>query len=289
MIATQYIPSTTSKPVKLEGFEPINILKWSNSKWKSLCPYYLKTDGNETCSNPGGVLFENFYQGCKLYDVVYENEVYPSRFHHKPQYLWWKFVPETSTGDVLWKEEEDDFNHELYFRWRDQLWNCPNPIRYPNKIHRRKDTRFSLSIDANGNEIRMDYITSRKEIYLKEYLRLVRALPEYHVLLSKLNMICEIDVPANHKHGSFGLGSGPEPRLDENNICMMNIEKLETLINDPIRTWIVFGLCIANGFYLSLRILQFANSSTKSTVVSRSSTSMVSASCVGKNMSNLDQ
>lgn len=38
MIATQQIKSTTSKPISLENYEPINVLKWSNSKWKNLCP-----------------------------------------------------------------------------------------------------------------------------------------------------------------------------------------------------------------------------------------------------------
>jgi hypothetical protein len=72
MIATQRIDSTTSVPKSLEGFEVVNVLKWK----------YLETDGKEICSNPGGILFENFYQGCKVYDIVYKNKVYASRFQH---------------------------------------------------------------------------------------------------------------------------------------------------------------------------------------------------------------
>lgn len=33
MIATQQIKSTISKPISLEEYEPINVLKWNNSKW----------------------------------------------------------------------------------------------------------------------------------------------------------------------------------------------------------------------------------------------------------------
>lgn len=40
----------------------------------------------------------------------------------------------------------------------------------------------------------MDYITSRKELYVKEYIRLVRKLKKGENL-----QICEIDVPANGK------------------------------------------------------------------------------------------
>ena len=91
MITTQQIKSTTTKPVSLDTYETINVLKWNNCKWKKLCPYLLKTDGEEFCHNSGGILFENFYQGCKVYDVVYENEVYPSRYYmNNPKYLWWK-------------------------------------------------------------------------------------------------------------------------------------------------------------------------------------------------------
>jgi len=37
-----------------------------------------------------------------VYDVVYENEVYPSRYYmNNPKYLWWKFEPLIPSGDVI--------------------------------------------------------------------------------------------------------------------------------------------------------------------------------------------
>lgn len=142
MITTQQIKTTTAIPIELDNFETINVLKWNNSKWKTLCPYLLKTDGQEEYVNPGGVLFENFYQGCKIYDVVYENEVYPSKyFVNNPNYLWWKFVPISKSGDVIFKN--GIINYEAYYNWRNSLWECKNPIRYPNKIFRRKNTQFA--------------------------------------------------------------------------------------------------------------------------------------------------
>lgn len=104
----------------------------------------LKTDGNEICYNTGGILFENFYQGCK---------VYPSKYQmNNPKYLWWKFTPITLSGDII-IDNNNNINYDLYLNWRNSLWNCKNPIRYPNKIFRRKNTKFALSIDNNGNEI----------------------------------------------------------------------------------------------------------------------------------------
>jgi hypothetical protein len=250
MIATQYIKSTTQKPEKLENFEIINVLKWNNSKWKNLCPYLLKTDGEEICYNSGGILFENFYQGCKVYDIVYNNEVYASRYYMNNQkYLWWKFETITSSGDIIY--QNDLIDYELYYRWRNSLWDCKNPIRYPNKIHRRKNTQFALCIDKNGKEYKFDYITTRKEIYVKEFIRLIKKLPEYEKLLNKLKnnenlMICEMDVPSKNKKGEYGFD------CDENNICYMNIDKLEILLNDTNEAF-GHGLCIAYSLLLDLQ------------------------------------
>ena len=250
MITTQQIKSTSSEPVSLDTYETINVLKWNNSVWKNLCPYLLKTDGNEVCYNTGGILFENFYQGCKIYDVVYKNEVYPSKYQmNNPKYLWWKFDPITLTGDVIYKNGIIDY--DLYYRWRNSLWQCKNPIRYPNQIHRRKNTQFALCIDKDGKETRMDYLTSRKEIYMKEYIRLIKKLPEYKTLLNTLKkgkniMICEIDVPAKGKKGEFGKD------CDDNNICHMTIEKLKLLLNDTNEAF-GHGLCLAYSLLLDLQ------------------------------------
>jgi len=255
MIATQQIKSITTKPVSLDKYEIINVLKWNNCKWKKLCPYLLKTDGQELCHNSGGILFENFYQGCKVYDVVYENKVYPSRYYiNNPKYLWWKFEPLTSSGDIILQKEltnMDIINYELYYRWRNSLWACKNPIRYPNKIHRRKNTQFGLCVDKDGNETRMDYLTTRKQIYVKEYIRLIKNLPEYVKLLNKLKkgeniMICEMDVPANGKKGEYG------KNCDENNIYHMSIEKLEILLNDTNEAF-GHGLCLAYSLLIDLQ------------------------------------
>lgn len=249
MISTQRIKSTTTKPTCVDGYENINVLKWNNCKWKNLCPYLLKTDGEEICHNPGGILFENFYQGCKVYDVVHQNSVYPSRYHsNKPEYLWWEFHPISESGDVIY--EDGVINYELYYRWRDSLWRCKNPIRYPNKIHRRGNTQFTLCINKEGHERRFDYDMSRKEIYVKEYIRLVKKLPEYKKLLKKLKngeniMICEMDVPSKNKKGEYGKD------CDDNDICQMSIEKLEILMNDRNEAF-GHGLCLAYSLLIDI-------------------------------------
>lgn len=252
MIASQQIKSTTSCPVNLENYEAVNVLKWNNSKWKNLCPYLLETDGNEKYYNGGGIIFENFYQGCKIYDIVYENEVYPHKsFINNPKYLWWRYKTVNQKGDVIYDKENDVINYELYLRWRDSLWKCEKPIRYPNKIYNRKNTQFSICIDKKGKTHRYDYIKSRKKIYAREYIRLIKQLPEYLELFNKLKngkniMICEVDVPANNKKGEYGRD------CDKNNICHLTRKKLKILLNDTNEAY-GHGLCLAHSLLKDLR------------------------------------
>jgi hypothetical protein len=91
----------------------------------------------------------------------------------------------------------------------------------------------------------------RKEIYVKEYIRLIKNLQEYKNLLNKLKngeniMICEIDVPAKNKKGEYGKD------CDENNICYMSIAKLELLLQDANEAF-GHGLCLAYSLLVDLQ------------------------------------
>lgn len=249
MIATQRIKSTNDKPVSVDGYEAINVLKWSGSKWKVFCPYYLKTDGKEINENPGGVLFENYYQGSKVYDKVYDIKVYASKWHHgQEKYLWFQYETTTSGGDTLIDEEM--FDKPLYERWRNALWACNKAVRYPNGISRKKNVKFTLC-ERDGVETRMDYLTARRLIYFNEYVRLVRNLPEYQVLLDKIRsgknlMLCEIDVPAVGRRGEHG-------RDCDGNFCEMNIEKIEKLMRDDSESF-GHGLCLAHALLTDAKL-----------------------------------
>jgi len=81
-------------------------------------------------------------------------------------------------------------------------------------------------------------------LYVNEYIRLIKQLLEYNILLNKLKngknlMICEIDVPAKNKKGKYG------DDCNDNNICNISIEKLELLLNDTNEAF-GHGLCLLN-------------------------------------------
>lgn len=264
-IITYRKKSITEKDLILDGFIFIDVLKWDRSKWAELCPYKLRTDGEEWASNPGGILFENFYQGLKVYPKIYPIKVYPSQYQkNNDKYLMWEYKTVSGEGDELYpsykkyreKQEKEGMlflegiNLEYYYRWRNSLWQCDRPIRYPNhynhkgevlfsliennkedeKEHKREDEKEEKEENYTSYKFLMGYIDARKEVYVKEYKRLVRKTVEYKKLLSYLKegkklCISEIDVPDSSKRGYYG-------EFARGKFCGISKERLEILLED---------------------------------------------------------
>lgn len=139
-------------------------------------PYYLK--------DKEGHLFENVWQGCKIYPfVIAQHQVY--------------------SGNVTWDhpEEVHVINNNVlpaYWEWRKKLFNNPYPVRYPNGFHGRHHCLTALwELDGVWNKY--DYISARKVIYCREYAKLVKETDAFRKLKSLLDsgiklQLCEIDV-----------------------------------------------------------------------------------------------
>jgi hypothetical protein len=189
MIATQQINSIMEKPISIENYEIINVLKLNNSEWKNLSPYLINIEDKEIFSYLGKIFFE-----------------------------------------ILYEESN-------------------NSIKYPIKKHRRKKTKIEI-IDRLENKNNLNYFSTQKEIYVKEYIKLIKKLPEYTKLLNKIKnnkniMICEINVPAIFKKGEY------QKDCNVNNICFMSIDKLKLLLNDTNELF-GHGLCLAYSLLLDL-------------------------------------
>lgn len=190
MITTRRIVSKNGK-MKLDNFTCVNVMSWNSvdTPYFTLSPYYLKTDGQENIKNNGNIIFENFYQGSKVYDGSKKMEIYchPSR-KGDPKYLWWKYdieEPHIENGEIL----------PAYYNWRNSIWSCNKPVRYPVGYNNRKNCLFLY----DGHR-KLDYLQARREIYVKEYIRLIRKEKMYNNLLSRLKggenlCLLEIDVP----------------------------------------------------------------------------------------------
>jgi len=248
MIIIKRVDNTVKakKEVCPNGFEKINVLSWKpkETKFYELSPYHLKTDGKGEIDMPAGIIFENAWQSSKVYETVYDIEVYPSFFQkNKPEYLQWKYVCSNGTGrETHWNHLNDSITPE-YYGWRNSIWNCPHPIRYPNRRQNSKYTKFGMVKLKNQNEIRFGYIEGRKNFYFSEYIRLIHSIESYYNILNMLKegkniLILEIDVPSPNKKGYYG------KMCDSFGYYRATKETLLQLLDDPSEAF-GHGLCLA--------------------------------------------
>lgn len=207
---------------KTTDYEVINVLPWNkkDSKYYELSPYYLKVD-DKSDFWPDGILFENAWQSTKCYPIVYDTKCKPN---YMSDIIWWEYKTETGKEHHL----INDIVQDDYFKWRDSIYECKNPIRYPNSFKYKHTAKFALTHE-NNEENRRDYITARKEIYGMEYIRLIREIDIYYTILNKLKnginiCITEVDLPSNDKSGLFA-------DVDEDGIFEVTEEKLQELVN----------------------------------------------------------
>lgn len=238
-IITSRVTGISQVPENFSGYLPINVLSWhkKDSEYYQLSPYHLRTDGHEEGVNPGNVIFENFWQGQKVYPRVSPIEVYchPSK-QGDPRFLWYK-----STRNEKHLDEQGNVLPG-YWGWKKELFECQKPVRYPVGFAGRHECCFLLLEKKDGTSERLDYLTARREVYAKEYKRLARKLPIYQKLLSSLRenpelkiCISEIDVPCSTKKGQYNC---QEPFFE----C--TLASLEELLLDPSEAF-GHGLCFA--------------------------------------------
>lgn len=231
----------------LKGDDYTDVLSWkSNNKWRLLSPYYLKTDGEEENYNKGGIIFENFYQGSKLYPFVYSIEVYPSKWQHgNPEHLHWEYKSTSPEGDICYDTDTQSIRFDNYMFWRWSLWECQHPIRYPNGYHKRRMCKGTLILREDGNFRIISYIEARKELYVKEYSRLIRKTKEYSTLIDRLRqgkdiILLEIDVPKSSKKGLYGSCVTNKDGITTE----MSLDLIDGLMKSPDEPF-GHGLCIA--------------------------------------------
>jgi hypothetical protein len=243
MIATKQVKSISDACIPPTNYIAVNVFSWhkKDTEFYELCPYYLKTDGNEKQQNDGNVIFENFWQGSKVYPIVYPIEVYP-HFSMKgnPKYLSWKYDKQENHLD------NDDNVLQEYWNWRKSIFDCKKPIRYPNSFRLRGSCKFSLVKEKDGSTSKYDYVTSRKEIYCKEYMRLVRKKESYKKILSYLKegkniCIFEVDVPTKYKKGLYG-------KYADGLTFYADIKKINKLLDDTSEPF-GHGLCLAKALF----------------------------------------
>lgn len=217
----------------LEGFETCLVLTKS-SKYGELGPYVLKTEKD--------IIFENWWQFSKLYPSVPEVSEKYSRWDST---IIWSHPSEVHIRDGEVTPE--------YWEWRKKGFSNPFPVRYPVGFGDRH--RCLCSIHDDTLEV-MDYITSRKKLYLHDYCRLVKKENLFESLLQKLRkgknlLIVEVDGPHQESLGYYKDKYGVGTDFITDSTIEVNFDNMKILLNDekhPFGHGYCLGIALFDSF-----------------------------------------
>lgn len=226
---TIYDANGTPHHPSYPGFERIVVLMKSHSEWGSLGPYNLVDDE--------GRIFENIYQGSKCYKNIPATKINYSRWDNR----------------VIWQhpaEQHVDNNGNIlpaYWQWREKVMKNKFHLRYPVGKAYAKYCLFAIPED-NLNE-KLDYISSRKRIYAKLYIDLVRKQPKYDELITKLEngqnlLITEVDGPHQESIDYYVENYLVDEEFIENDTMEASEHYLNIMLNDDKHPF-GHGYCLA--------------------------------------------
>ncbi len=216
-----------------EGFTNIVVLMKSHSKWGPLSPYYLK--------NEKGVIMENYWQFSKIYDKIPDTTQYFSRYNNK---ITWTHGEECHVKDGKLTQE--------YYNWRKKGMKCKYAIRYPVGYKYRTKCLYALANKSDGTideSDKLDYIQSRKKIYVPEYCRLVKSEKRFKELKTRLAagenlLIIEVDGPHQESLDYYKTKYSVSNNFIQNNTMLINKNNIKIMLNDPKHPF-GHGYCLA--------------------------------------------
>lgn len=222
-----------------DGFEPIIVMMRSHSEYYPLSPYFLK--------DHKGRIMENIWQFSKCYEIVPDVIQYRSK-HDKTET--WKHKEEIHLRNNLITNE--------YINWRSKGMFAKDPIRYPVGFDYRSNCKFALkqNDDDTLDFTRLDYITSRKEIYLPLYCKLAKQQHLFTFLQNKLIngenlLIIEVDGPHEESMDYYRNNYNVKDDFITKDTIEINEYNLNIMLNDSKHPF-GHGYCLAGalvGFY----------------------------------------
>lgn len=213
-----------------ENFTPVVVLMKSSPFWE-LSPYYL-TDND-------GIIMENKWQFSKVYKKVPESKQTYSRFDQK---VIWQHRAETHI--------ENDTLNDKYWKWRDKGMKCKDAIRYPVGFTHRHECMYAIKKNKDGVcSDKLNYVESRKEIYVPEYCNLVQKQKKFKNLQKRLNqgenlLIIEVDGPKKESLPYYIGRYGVKKDFIENNTMLANEQNIKLMLNDDKNAF-GHGYCLA--------------------------------------------
>lgn len=227
-----------AKDMKIEGFKSIVCLTKSTA-YGDLSPYDLWDEQGRN--------MENVWQFSKLYPTVPKTTQRRSRFDQTVIWEW----PEETHVKVLNQETGEWTVTPEYLAWRKAGMNAKEAIRYPVGHNHRHTCKCAFAENPDGtiNPQPLDYVQSRKLIYLPLYTRLVQKKDRFHKLrqewLSGTNLlIIEVDGPHSESLSYYQQTYGvPENWIEHHSIECSKVN-MEIMLNDPKHAF-GHGYCLA--------------------------------------------
>ncbi len=238
----------TTKSVKgphpsWEGYTRI-LCMTKSTPYGDISPYVLK--------NGKGQLIENVWQFSKYYSAVPCSVQRYSHMGsaHNRRIVWEHPAESHSSAEVDGHPEPND----AYLAWRTKGMEAIDPIRYPvGRKHRAscicafKD----LKGEGTGPDLQrpLDYISSRKELYLPLYTAAVRKTAKFVKLKKRLGegenlLIIEVDGPHQESLPYYKREYGVDDSFIEHDSVLVTPEHMHLLLNDTKHNF-GHGYCLA--------------------------------------------
>lgn len=113
------------------------------------------------------------------------------------------------------------------------------PVRYPVGFQYRHKCKYALADNEDGtlNETKLDYVASRKAIYVKEYCKLVKKESKFKELQKRVKggeniLIIEVDGPHQESLDYYKNKYNVGDDFIENSTMLVNEANINIMLND---------------------------------------------------------
>jgi hypothetical protein len=216
-----------------DGFTNIVVLMKGHTEWGELGPYDLVDEE--------GVILENRWQFEKVYETVPKSRRHKSR---NDKTVIWDHPAEVHIKDGKLTPE--------YYAWREKGMKSKHAIRYPVGFNHRHECQYALAEAEDGTideDDKLDYVESRKRIYVKEYCSLVKEKDKFKELQERLKggenlLIIEVDGPHQESLDYYKEKYGVEDDFIENSTVLINEDSINIMLNNEKHPF-GHGYCLA--------------------------------------------
>lgn len=207
------------------GFTSILVLTKS-SAYGELGPYVLK--------DRKGRIIENVWQASKVYPEIPKTVCKVSRYDSR---IAWSHPAETH---ATWDDTTKTYNlNKNYLNWRKKLQECQDPIRYPVGFDHRHKCLFAMAENPDGtiNTTPLNYIESRKKIYVPIYVEAAKRCPTFDSLKARLEngenlLIVEVDLCHEESMAHYVQEYDVPNDFIVNGTMLVTKENLSIMLND---------------------------------------------------------